>query len=114
MSSILTQAGGAAGFVSADLQTGPYHELIVGLNVTALSGGVTPSVGFVLKMRGEDGTLYQIAAPTALTVVSSIVYGFGAGIGASPSVNFGDLVQVSIVVAGGPTGCAWTLSMSGK
>lgn len=115
MSSIYTQVGGAAGVVSPDLPVGLYHELTVGLSLTALAGGASPSVGIVVKVRGEDGILYQISAPAALTAVGVQFTSLGAGLGITPpNTDFGDLIQVSVVVAGGPTGCSWSLSVSGK
>ena len=104
MSLLVTTTGagttGGAGFISADLPVGGYRELSLDLTLTTLTGGVSPTVNLITKRHAGDGVYYQIDTPTALSAAGAISRGLGAGVGVSPSIGFGDLVQVSVVVTG--------------
>lgn len=107
-----TAPAGQSGLATTDLAVGIYHELAIDFNLSSLTGGTSPSVNIVTKRKGADGIYYTIDTATALTAVGAISRSLGAGLASNAS--FGDLIQVSIVITGAPTGAAWTLSIKGK
>lgn len=111
-------SSGAAGAVtpqnSNDLPVGAYRELSINLTLTSFTGGASPSITVKTNVKGADGVYYTIDNPAPLTAAGTIQRSVGAGVGASPTTSFGDLVQISVVIAGSPTAAVWSLSVTGK
>jgi hypothetical protein len=91
-----------------------YNDLIfnVDINVTALTGGTSPTVTFKMSRFGADGILYQIWLPTALSVAG--VFSQSIGIGAQTNADPGDAIQIDMVVTGAPTSITFSLSVKAR
>ena len=109
---ILNTSGNQSGLAGSDLYVDTYSVLAVDLNLTSLTGGTSPTVNVVTKRKGADGIYYTIDTPTALTAAGAISRSIG--VGAAQNVWPGEVIQVSVVVTGAPTGAAWTLSVQGR
>lgn len=109
---VLTLASAArATYTSGPLSVDDLSELAIDFNVTALTGGTTPTVTFKISRVGADGVLYQLEQATALSVAGVISYNVGAGL---DNKSFGTQVQVDMVVTGAPTSITFSGSMIGK
>ena len=105
--------GGALGLTSGDIAINPYfQELDVDFNLSVLSGGTAPTVGYTIKRKGLDGVYYQVDAPTALSAVGTIIRTLGKG--SAQNIGFGLTIQIVIAVTGTPTTATWTMSIIGK
>lgn len=86
--------------------------------LTALTGGTTPTVTFVLDYKLFDGSYVQVAAGAALSVISSTpntgisVVSLGPGLSA-PAVS-GVIVRPRWVVTGGPATAVADLHLMGE
>ena len=109
---VLNQSGNQTGFTSSDLYVDTFCELAIDFNLTSITGGTSPTVNVITKRKGADGVYYTIDTPTALTAAGSLSRSLGRG--CAQNVSFGEVIQVSVVVTGSPTGAAWTLSVQGK
>ena len=105
-------SGTTVGLTSADLTVGDYDELAVDINLTSLTGGVSPTFTYSLNRKGADGIYYLILTPTAISAAGKIIQHVGKG--AAQNVLFGTVLQVLITFTGGPTGAAFTMSILGK
>jgi hypothetical protein len=86
-------------------------ELAIDFNVTALTGGASPTVTFKISRVGADGILYQLEQAAALSAAGVISYNIGAGADNKP---FGVTIQVDMVVTGAPTSITFSGSIIGK
>lgn len=109
---VLNTSGNQTGVVSADLPVGQYHSLAIDFSLTSITGGTSPSFNVTTARKGADGVYYPVDTPTALTATGKISRSLGPG--CTQGVEFGATIQVSVVVTGGPSGAAWTLSIQGK
>ena len=101
-----------ATYSSGSINVSDYRELAIDFNVTALTGGTSPTVTFKISRFGADGVLYQIVSATALNAAGTISYDIGAGL--STNKSFINLVQIDMVVTGTPTSITFSGSVYGK
>ena len=105
-----------ATYTSGQLPTttanGQIQVLAVDINVTALTGGVSPTVTFKLSRVGADGVLYQVWLPTALSAPGVLSTTIGPG--CVVNADLGDLFQLDMVVTGAPTSITFSASLKAK
>lgn len=90
---------------------GGYTELAIRFNVTALTGGTSPTVTFKISDLGDTGNIYQLEQATALSAAGVITYNIGAGL---DNKSFGDGIQVDMVLTGAPTSVTFSASIKAK
>lgn len=96
---------------SADLTVGPYKELAIDVNISAITG-TTPSYTLSVNRKGADGVYYPIYTGTALTAVGKITVSLG--VGAETNKAFGNTIQVVETVAGTTPSVTRSVSIIGK
>lgn len=84
-----TQTGISASGNSGDISVGSYRELVLDVNLTALTG---TSVAFILERKDAAGNYVAIYSPAALTGVSTIAQTIG--VGAETNKGFGDTIRL--------------------
>jgi hypothetical protein len=89
-----------------------YRELFVVAEVTALSGGVGPSVAFVLEREYLPGLWTTLFAPAALTGAGAISRSIGPGQETARSI--GRTVRLRWTVSGGATTATGRLYIAAK
>lgn len=99
----------SSGLLSVD----SYDMLAVDISVTAITGGVLPTVAFRLSRLGADGILYPIFTTTAISV-AGILPPISLGPGSTNSNMFGDNIQLDMITTGGPTSVTFSASIKGK
>lgn len=114
---ILTLASAAratysSGQLSTTTQYGEIQILNVDINVTALTGGTSPTVTFKVSRVGADGILYQAWLPTALSAAGVLSTTIGQS--CATNVDLGDLFQIDMVVTGAPTSITFSMSLKAK
>ncbi len=87
-----------------------YNELVLSLdvNVTAITGGTSPTVKFIVSRVGADSVLYGLYTPGALSTPG--VFSQSIGHGGQTNADPGDLCQVDMVTTGSPTTITFSLS----
>jgi hypothetical protein len=88
------------------------QSINVDINVTALTGGTTPTVTFKVSRVGADGVLYQVWQPTALSAAGVLSQSIGPG--EQSNEDLGALFQIDMVVTGAPTSITFSMSVEGK
>ena len=105
-----------ASYTSGQLSTStPYGQvqiLNIDINVTALTGGTSPTVTFKVSRVGADGILYQAWQPTALSAAGVLSTTIGAG--CATNQDLGDLYQIDMVTTGSPTSITFSASVKAK
>lgn len=106
------RAAYSSGQLSTQTPNGQIQILNVDINVTALTGGTSPTVTFKVSRVGADGVLYQVWQPTAISAAGT----FSTTIGANCATNsdLGDLFQIDMVVTGAPTSITFSASLKAK
>jgi hypothetical protein len=89
-----------------------YRELFVVADVTALSGGVGPSVAFAVEREYLPGRWRALFAPAALTGAGGISQSIGVGLETARSI--GRFVRLSWTVTGGATTATARLYIAAK
>ena len=110
---VLNQASAAktATGNSADLAVGPYTELTVDINITAVSG-TTPTIQVFIDRKGVDGIYYAIWQSVSQTAVSVMSTSIGAGCAITQSL--GTTVQLRWVITGTTPSFTFSASLIGK
>lgn len=90
---------------------GGFLSLSMIFNVTAITGGAAPTVTFKVSAVGADGTLVQLEQAAALSAPGIINYSIGPGL---DNKEFGNLIQVDMVLTGAPTSVTFSASIIGK
>jgi hypothetical protein len=93
-------------------QNGQIEVLAADINVTALTGGASPTVTFKLSRVGADTVLYQVWQPTALSAAG--VFSTTIGPGCVVNADLGDLFQVDMITTGAPTSVTFSASIKAK
>lgn len=93
---------------SGALNASSYRELDVDINITAVSGGASPSIQFFVDRQGADGNWYVIWTGAVHSAAGSESDSIGAGL--SKPVAFGSTIRVRWAVTG--TSPSFTLSSS--
>ncbi len=115
VTTVLTLASAARATYSSGALTLPYYNNIVlnlDINVTALTGGTSPTVKFTVSRVGADGVNYVIYNPTALSAAG--VFSQSIGMGGQTTADPGDLIQIDMVVTGAPTSITFSLSLKAR
>jgi len=111
---VLTQASAAqtANGNSATLTVGPFKELQVAVNITAVAG-TTPTLTLAVDTLGADGVWYTgIYTSASLTAAGQVIASLG--IGASTNVSFGATVRLRWVIGGTTPSFTFSASIIGK
>lgn len=99
---------------SADIPCGSLTEIAMDISVTTLTG-TAPTLTFSISRKGTDGVYYPIYTGAAISATGVQSVSLGAGLGASPSVSFGNLIRITCVAGGTAlTNAVYTLSLIGK
>lgn len=78
-------------------------------NVTALTGGASPSVTFAVDILGADGIWYQVWQGTAITTPGTQSQSIGPGLQTNQLVP--DSIRVRWTFAGAPTSITFSASV---
>ena len=115
VATVLNLASAAlATYSSGQLRLPYYSDMVldVDFNVTALTGGTSPTVTFKVSRVGADGVLYQLYQPTALSAAGS--FSQSIGVGAQTNADPGDAIQIDMVVTGAPTSITFSGSVKAR
>jgi hypothetical protein len=92
---------------SADLAVGPYTEVAVDINITAVSG-TTPTLQVFVDRKGIDGVYYPLWQSNSVTAIGQVSTAIGSGCTVAQSL--GTVVRLRWVLTG--TSPSFTLSAS--
>lgn len=82
------------------------------VSVTALTGGVSPTVTFKVSRVEPDGVLYSVYSPAAISAAGTFSQSIGPG--EQTNVDLGDQFQLDMVLTGGPTSITFSATIKGK
>lgn len=97
---------------SGSLDVAQFRQLFVVADVTALAGGVTPTVAFFLEREYVPGKFTALYSPSALTGTGRISQSIGSGLETARSI--GRTVRLRWTVSGGPTTATADLHIEAK
>lgn len=103
-----TQTGISASGNSGDITVDLYTELVIDVNLTALTG---TSVAFVVSRKDAFGNYVSIYAPSALTTTGTVAQTIG--VGAETNKGFGTTVRIAWTCTA-VTSATFTVSLQGK
>lgn len=86
--------------------------LDIDINVTALTGGSSPSVTFKVSRVEADTVLYSVWSPSAITAAGAFSQSIGPGL--QTSADFGNTFQVDMVTTGSPTSITFSLNVEAR
>ncbi|MGW2513661.1 hypothetical protein ACWC0A_30555 [Streptomyces scopuliridis] len=86
----------------------------VGVNVTALTGGTTPTVVVSLQQQDPNGNWQTLASTAALNATGLAQFSVGAGMANGAMLLAGGSYRFSWVVTGTPATCSFQIAMSGR
>lgn len=112
---LLTVPSGALATYSSGPVTLPnYNDLVldIDISVTALTGGVSPTVTFKVSRVEPDGVLYQVWQPTALSAAGT--FSQSIGLGYQTAVDLGSAFQIDMVLTGAPTSITFSLNAKAR
>lgn len=115
VTTVLSLASAARATYSSGQITLPIlNDLVLDLdiNVTALTGGTSPTVKFTVSRVGADGVLYVLYNPTALSSAGTFMQSIG--VGAQTNADPGASIQIDMVVTGAPTSITFSLSLQAR
>lgn len=106
---------------SETIATAAFSSLAIDINVTAFTGGTSPSVTFTLARVGSDGVAYPVWSSGAISSASkmsaSIGAGFTGGTGGQGAGGFPVALTASAIFAwtfaGAPTSVTFSASVVG-
>jgi hypothetical protein len=106
---ILNQASAAktATGNTADLSVGAFRTLLIGYNVTAVSGS-SPTLQFSLEVKGPDAVYYIAWTGASHTTQPQVVLAT-VGPGATNTVDFGATARIKWTIGGSSP--SWTFSL---
>lgn len=87
-------------------------ELDIDINVTALTGGTSPTVTFKVSRVEADGVLYSVWSPSAISAAGTFSQSIGPGL--QTSVDLGNTFQVDMVTTGSPTSITFSLNVEAR
>lgn len=115
VATVLNLASAARATYSSGPVALPYYSdmvLDVDFNVTALTGGTSPTVTFKVSRVGADGILYQLWLPAAISAAG--VFSQSIGVGAQTNADPGDSIQIDMVLTGAPTSITFSGSVKAR
>jgi hypothetical protein len=86
----------------------------VTVNLTALSGGSSPTVVVNLQQIDGNGNWYTLASTSALNAVSTAQFSAGTGMTTGAMLRAGGQYRFSWVITGTPATCSFQLSLAGR
>lgn len=86
----------------------------VGVNLTALSGGTTPTVTVSLQQLDGNNVWHTLASTSALNATGTAQFSVGAGMTNGAMLLAGGSYRFSWTVTGGPATCSFQIAMSGR
>lgn len=86
----------------------------VGVNLTALSGGTTPTVTVSLQQKDGNDVWHTLASTAALNAVGTAHFSVGAGMANAAMLRAGGQYRFSWAVTGTPTTCSFQIAMAGR
>jgi len=108
----LARASYSSGQLPVATQFGILSIIDLDINVTAITGGSSPTVTFKVSRVGADGNLYQLFQFTPLSGAGTFSQSIGNG--AQTNEDLGELFQIDMVVTGAPTSVTFSLSVTGR
>jgi hypothetical protein len=99
-----------ATYSSGQIALPNFNDMVLNLdvNVTAFTGGTSPTVKFTVSRVGADGVLYALYTPGAISTPG--VFSQSIGHSGQTNADLGDLIQVDMVTTGSPTSITFSLS----
>lgn len=103
-----------ATYTSGPLALPNYNNMVLDFdfNVTALTGGVSPTVTFKISRVGVDSVLYSVYSPAAISAAG--VFSQSIGPGYQTAVDLGAQFQIDMVLTGGPTSITFSASVQAR
>lgn len=86
----------------------------VGVNLTALSGGTTPTVTVSLQQRDNNLVWHTLASTSALNAVGTAQFSVGVGMTNGAMLMAGGQYRFAWTVTGTPAACSFQIAMSGR
>lgn len=86
----------------------------VAVNLTALSGGSSPTVTVNLQQLDGNNVWHTLASTSALNAVGTANFSVGAGMDNGDMLLAGGSYRFSWTVTGTPTTCSFQIAMSGR
>lgn len=86
----------------------------VTVNLTALSGGTTPTVVVSLQQIDGNANWQTLASTAALNAVGLAQFSVGAGMTNGSMLRAGGQYRFSWVITGGPATCSFQISLAGR
>ncbi|SRR6266540_3849947 len=86
----------------------------VGVNLTALTGGTTPTVTVNIQQMDANGNWITIASTAALNAVGVAQLSVGQGHTAGAVVLSGGSFRISWTVTGGPATCSFQVGITAR
>lgn len=86
----------------------------VGVDLTALSGGTTPTVVVSLQQKDGNDVWHTLASTDALDAVGSAHFSVGAGMANGAMLRAGGQYRFSWTITGTPATCSFRIAMSGR
>lgn len=86
----------------------------VGVNLTALSGGTSPTVTVSLQQQDGNSVWHTLASTSALNAAGTAQFSAGAGMTNGAMLLAGGSYRFSWTVTGTPTTCSFQIAMSGR
>lgn len=103
-----TQTGISVNGDTGDIAVGPYSELAIDINLTALTG---TSIQFRVQRKDAFGNYTQSASNVALTATGFSSFSIGTGMASNAS--FGDIIKV-VWICSAVTSATFTVSVKAK
>lgn len=97
---------------SIDLVCDQYDQLAFDFNVTAFTGGTSPTVQFLIERKGADGTYYPIYTSAAIAAIGLTSVSIGPGLPNNAAI--GNFVRMRWVFTGAPTSVTFSASILAK
>lgn len=86
----------------------------VTVNLTALSGGTSPTVVVSLQQIDGNGNWYTIASSSSLNAVGAAQFSVGTGMTNGAMLRAGGQYRFSWTVTGTPVTCSFQIGMAGR
>ncbi|GAA4891003.1 hypothetical protein ACFPM3_20255 [Streptomyces coeruleoprunus] len=86
----------------------------VGVNLTALSGGTSPTVTVSLQQQDGNSVWHTLASTSALNATGTAQFSVGQGMANGAMLFAGGNYRFSWTITGTPTTCSFQIAMSGR
>lgn len=103
-----------SGNTAGNFWTSNVQQALVGVNVTALTGGTTPTVQISLQQQDANGNWQTIASTAALNAVGMAAFSVGTGMTNGSMLTAGSQYRLAWTVTGTPATCTFQISVQGR